>query len=101
MRYYSSSHELSIKPIALIEGRYYLRFTVQDKPGVLASIAGLLGEEGISLASVMQKEGFSAKKVPVIILTHVAIEKNLRSALMRIEAMNYIKDHTQVIRIEE
>ena len=101
MRYYSSSHELSIKPIALIESRYYLRFTVQDKPGVLASIAGLLGEEGISLASVMQKEGFSAKKVPVIILTHVAIEKNLRSALMRIEAMNYIKDHTQVIRIEE
>jgi homoserine dehydrogenase len=101
MRYYSSSRELPVKPIATIESRYYLRFTVQDKPGVLASIAGLLGDEGISLASVMQKESLSAKKVPVIILTHVAIEKNLRSALMHIEARNYIKDRTRVIRIEE
>ena len=101
MRYYSASRELPVKPIDTIEGRYYLRFTVQDKPGVLASIAGLLGDEGISLASVMQKEGFSERGVPVIILTHVAIEKNLRAALTRIEAMHYIKDQTQVIRIEE
>ncbi len=101
MEYYSSSQELPVKPIEAIEGRYYLRFTVQDKPGVLASIAGLLGDEGISLASVMQKEGFSEKSVPVIILTHTAIEKNLRAALKGIEAMNYIKARTQVIRIEE
>jgi hypothetical protein len=49
----------------------------------------------------MQKEGFSEKGVPVIILTHKAIEKNLRTALSRIESMDYIKDRTQVIRIEE
>jgi homoserine dehydrogenase len=101
MLYYSSSREMPVKPIESIEGRYYLRFTVQDKPGVLASIAGLLGDEGISLASVMQKEGFPQKGVPVIMLTHSALEKNLRSALTRIEAMHYIKDRTQVIRIEE
>jgi hypothetical protein len=39
--------------------------------------------------------------VPVIILTHLATEKNLRAALVRIEAMDYIKNRTQVIRIEE
>lgn len=101
MHYYSSSFLVPVKPIGEIESRYYLRFTVQDKPGVLASIAGILGDQGISLASVMQKEGFPEKGLPLIILTHTAIEGNLRSALSRIEAMPFIKSPTQVIRIEE
>ena len=101
MHYYSSSQVVPVKPVDEIEGRYYLRFTVADKPGVLSSIAGFLGEEGISLASVMQKEGFPERGIPLIILTHTAVEKNLRSALKRIEQMPYSKRRTQVIRIED
>jgi homoserine dehydrogenase len=101
MDYYSTSRTVKIKPIDAIVSRYYLRFTVTDRPGVLASIGGHLGTEGISLSSVMQKEGFSGKGVPVIILTHAVVEKNLRMAIAKIEAMDYVKDTTQVIRIEE
>jgi len=78
---------------------------------VFASIAGHLGKEGISLASVMQKEpadvpggrpsGRGEKGVPVIILTHAAVGKDLRTALSNIEKADYIKGRTQVIRIED
>ena len=101
MHFYRAAQTIKVKSIDAIRGRYYLRFAVEDRPGVLASIAGFLGEEGISLASVMQREGFSNNDVPVIILTHSATEKNLRTALVRIEAMSYIKDRTRLLRIEE
>jgi homoserine dehydrogenase len=101
MHYYSTSHTVQVKPIDSIVTRYYLRFTVADRPGVMAAITGCLGAEGISLASVMQKEGFPEKGVPVIILTHAATEKNIRTALANIEAMDFVKGRTQVIRIED
>ncbi|NLE02901.1 MAG: homoserine dehydrogenase, partial [Fibrobacter sp.] len=101
MSYYTSSKAIQVKPIETIVSRYYLRFTVTDKPGVLASITSFLGNEGISIASVMQKEGYSDKSVPVIILTHTASEKGIRTAIESIEKMDYIKDKTQVLRIED
>lgn len=101
MQYYNTSRSVKIKPIDTIMSRYYLRFTVLDRPGVLAAIAGHLGKETISIASVLQKEGFPEKGVPVVILTHAATMKNLLAALSNIEKMDYIKDRTQVIRIED
>lgn len=101
MAHYSASRCVSIKPSESVISRYYLHFTVLDRPGVLASITGYLGQEGISLASVMQKEGFPERGVPIVILTHESTEKNLRAALANIEKMDYIKHRTQVIRIED
>ena len=101
MKYYNTSRSIQVKSIDTVVSRYYLRFTVLDRPGVLATIAGHLGKEGISIASVLQKEGFPEKGVPVIILTHAATKKNLVAALSDIEKMEYVKDRTQVIRIED
>ena len=101
MHYYSESNPLAVRPLDSIESRYYLRFTVIDEPGVLASIATTLGSHGISIASVMQREGSSPIHVPVIILTHVAKERSMRSALSEIERQSFVKDRTQLIRIEE
>ncbi|NLP02020.1 MAG: homoserine dehydrogenase [Fibrobacter sp.] len=100
MNHYSSKREVSVKPIDEIKTRYYLRFTVIDKPGVLASITSELGKHGISIASVMQKEGYEDRSVPVIILTHFASEKGIRDSVAGIEKLDIIKDKTQVIRIE-
>ena len=100
-QHYSASRSVPVKPIDSVTSRYYLHFTVLDRPGVLASITGYLGQEGISLASVMQKEGFPERGVPIVILTHESAEKNLRAALANIEKMDYIKHRTQVIRIED
>jgi homoserine dehydrogenase len=84
-----------------IVSRYYLRFTVVDKPGVLALISTSLGDHGISIASVIQKEGASNDRVPVVILTHSAREKMLKDVVRTIEAMDYVRDRTRIIRIEE
>lgn len=101
MGYYDIRKVVAVKPIATTTARFYLRFSVVDKPSVLASIATVLGKQGISIASVMQKEEHSDKSVPVIILTHQAMEQGIRSALVTLEAMENINKNTQVIRIEE
>jgi homoserine dehydrogenase len=73
-------------PYGEIISRFYLRFMVNDEPGVLAKIAAALGKNGISIASVLQSEipenpGKQRSKVPVVITTHMAKEKNVRKAL--------------------
>lgn len=70
-----------------IERRYYLRFTVDDRAGVLAKIAGTLGEESISIASVHQSEGDGSEEtqVPLVIMTHLTTEAAIRRALAKIE----------------
>lgn len=99
MNYYSSNRTVCVCPEDTVTSRYYLRFTVTDKPKVLASIASYLGEQGISIASVMQKEGYSDNSVPVIILTHSATEQGIRAAIGEIEKSNVTRDNTQIIRI--
>lgn len=74
-----------------IERRYYLRFSVDDRPGVLASIASTLTEESISIASVVQSEGdgtagsdTAPEQVPLVIMTHTTTEAAMRRALSNI-----------------
>ncbi|MDO5575848.1 MAG: homoserine dehydrogenase [Fibrobacter sp.] len=99
--HYSFSNTVDLKSIDKISSRYYLRFTVKDEACVLASIASVLGKQNISIASVIQKEGYSDNSVPVIILTHRASEKGIRTALEEIEKTDFIKSKTQMIRIED
>ena len=83
-----------------VETCYYLRFTVLDKPGVLASIAGVLGNHQISISSVSQKGRAAGEAVSIVITTHKAVEKNLRSALEEIDLMPAIVGKTVIIRVE-
>jgi homoserine dehydrogenase len=94
----------SIKKLGLIDdidSRYYIRFMAQDKPGVLAKIAGVLAKSNISIASVSQKEHRRAKSVPIVMVTHEAQEKSLREALNIIDKMNIIHEKSVAIRIED
>jgi homoserine dehydrogenase len=88
--------------------RYYIRFEVEDKIGVLASIANVFAKYGISIASVLQKEMVCkvAKKenslvVPLVILTHKAYEKDIKKALKDIEELSVVKEKPILIRLEE
>jgi homoserine dehydrogenase len=98
-------HHLVPKPsVALDEqsGRFYLRFTVADEPGVLAEIAGALGENGVGIESVVQKGSLESETaVPIIVLTHRANEAALRDALARVDELQEVKAPTLVVRIEE
>lgn len=90
-----------IIPTSETEEKFYLRFNTFDKPGVIAYIANVLGENQISISSVRQEE---TKKEPaeVILLTHKAKEKNLRKAIEEIDKnKDYILEPTIMMRIEE
>jgi homoserine dehydrogenase len=92
---------LPIKPIGETVSKYYLRFSVVDKPGVLAGIAGSLGENGVSIESVVQTGRKAGEAVPVVIVTHEAREMDVRKALHKIDNMEITREKTNLIRIEE
>ncbi len=91
----------SYMPIDDIFTNYYLRINVMDKPGVLANIAGILGERDISIVSVIQKAVHMDGYVPIVMLTHEAKESNIRSAMEKIESMDYVGGKPVVIRVED
>ena len=88
-------------PFEEITGRYYFRFSALDKPGVLASIAGILGEMDISIESVVQYGREKDASVPIVMLTHESKEALVRKALARIDNLDIVSEETMVIRIED
>ena len=92
---------LKLLPFDEIKTKYYFRFTCLDKPGVLAKIAKVLGENDISIASVIQKKESPKKAIPVVMLTHLSKEKNVSKALKLIDRLDVIKKPTVRIRVEE
>ncbi|HVN90382.1 MAG TPA: homoserine dehydrogenase [Candidatus Binataceae bacterium] len=90
-----------VKPMDDVVCEYYLRFTARDQPGVLGTIASILGRNQISIASVIQQERAVEKTVPVIMRTHQARERNLRRALTAISRLKMIEGPPAFIRIEE
>jgi len=101
---YKLDYAVESKKISKIEELsvpYYLRFSVIDKPGVLASISSVLAENEISIASVSQEERKEGERVPVIILTHEAREGSMRKAITKIDKLECVTDRTVAIRIEE
>ena len=89
-----------LRRMGSIETRYYMRFMVTDQPGVLARIAGVLGQHHISIASVHQKERKATRIVPVVMMTHEAKESNMRSALQAIDRLGFVKQPTVALRTE-
>ena len=83
-----------------VRTRYYLRLQVADQPGVLAAVAGILGERRISIASVTQHEA-DHPTVPLVILTHEALEAHMTDAIARIAALDVVHEPPMLIRIED
>jgi homoserine dehydrogenase len=90
-----------IKAIDDVVTKYYFRFSAEDRPGVLATIAGILGNHGISIASAYQPGRGQAEGVPVVMISHEAKEAAVQSALSQINQLNVVKDKTMLIRIED
>ena len=96
---------LTVLPVGEITSAYYLRIQALDAPGVLARIATLLADEGISIEAVIQKESEireedGAAWVPIIILTQRVREANLAAALERIEALGDVRSPVTRLRVE-
>ncbi|MCQ2352402.1 MAG: homoserine dehydrogenase [Victivallaceae bacterium] len=83
-----------------IVSRYYLRFTVSDEPGVVASVSQILASHKINLASVIQPEN-STKCAELVVLTHPASEKSVTKALDEISVLPFNLSPVRKLRIEE
>ena len=94
------SREVAIQPIEELRTSYYFRFSAKDSPGVLSKISGILGENDISIYSVIQKGREVDGSVPVVMLTHEAKESSVRKALEQMEHLDVLTDKTMTIRVE-
>jgi homoserine dehydrogenase len=89
-----------VAPMDSCESRYYLRLQVEDRPGVLAEIGAILGRNEISMSSVIQKDPHCEDSVPLVLLTHKALEANLQSALSEISDLDCTSQPNVCIRVE-
>jgi len=80
---------------------FYLRFTAKDMPGVLSKISGVLAKYMISISTVIQKGRQENGYVPIVMLTHEAIEGDIKKAMAEIDKLPFIKGESIHIRIEE
>ncbi len=90
-----------VRPIGDVVSEFYLRVHAKDEPGVLGSIASLLGRQGISIASVVQRARSNGGTVPIVIRTHETRERELRRALDRVAKLPTVSGRPVAIRIEE
>ncbi len=93
--------ELPILDITDVETAFYLRIDAEDRPGVLADVARILGDRGISIAVVLQKAApAGASHAQMILLTHRVREGRMREALADIEALGSVRAPVMRIRVE-
>jgi homoserine dehydrogenase len=92
---------LAVKPMDALVSSYYLRVFVKDQPGVLAQIAGVLGRHRISIESMIQPHRHEADAVPIVLMTHEAVERDVRMALAEIDQLEAARGKSLLVRIEE
>ncbi|PKN70683.1 MAG: homoserine dehydrogenase [Deltaproteobacteria bacterium HGW-Deltaproteobacteria-12] len=93
--------DIKLMPIDNIETKYYFRFSAVDRPGVLSKISGILGDNNISIATVIQKARQEEGAVPVVMTTYRAREKDVRKALKLIDKLDIVLNKTIIIRVED
>src|SRR3989440_9084305 len=96
----AAAHPLRVQPMDDVRTSYYLRVMAQDRPGGLSRITGVLGENDISIASMIQKGRGGHDAVPVVMMTHEARERDMRRALAAIDRLADVASATTMIRIE-
>jgi homoserine dehydrogenase len=88
-------------PPGRYECRYYVRFDVEDRPGVMGRIATVLGKHGVSIASVIQQEPHTAGHVPIVMLTHRTREAQFRKAILEISLLEFLRGRGAFYRLED
>ena len=93
--------DVPVLPIEEVETSYYLRLRVLDKPGVLADVTRILADQSISIDAMLQREPEEGEsQTDIIILTHLTIEKNVDTAIAKIEALDSVTRPVIRLRLE-
>lgn len=93
--------KIPVMPVDEISTHYYFRFAALDRPGVLSKISGILGKYGISLKSVHQKGRKTNGSVPIVMLSHLCKEADVKKALDEISTLDVVSTKPALIRIED
>lgn len=91
---------LRVRKMDDVESMYYFRFSALDKPGVLSRISGILGDNNISISSVIQKGRGDIGAVPLVVLAHSAKERDVLRSVRAIDELPVVADRTLFIRVE-
>ncbi|MGE5301171.1 MAG: homoserine dehydrogenase [Acidobacteriota bacterium] len=98
--FFSSPKPKNLMKMEDVRSMYYFRFSALDRPGVLSKISGILGKYNISIVSVIQKGRHEGKAVPLVVLTHMAREKDVVSAIREINRLSVVAGKTAIVRVE-
>jgi len=93
--------EKAMRPLEDTSSKYYIRISVSDRPGVFAAITRVLGEEGVSMDSVIQKRRISAKEAEIVLITYAVRHLNLKRAVDKIADLDCVVRIESTIRVEE
>lgn len=95
----------ALAPPDEVRSRHYLRFSIADRPGVIAAISKVLGDHGISIASLIQHDpgddATPVTPVPLVMMTHHATTADLRAALVEIDRLDVVKLPTICLGVGE
>lgn len=87
--------------IAELSMRYYLRFLAVDQAGVLTQISRIFADQNISIESVIQKGTSRNELVPLVIMTHEALEGDMQKAMAAFAQLDVVRGAVQLIRVED
>lgn len=92
---------VKLKDIKDVKSSFYLRFTVSDDPGVLATVGGILAKNNISVSSALQREKEEGSvSVPLVFMTHEVMGRDVMNAVEEIDVLPFVTEKTVVIRVE-
>ncbi|HMB00482.1 MAG TPA: homoserine dehydrogenase [Spirochaetota bacterium] len=98
---YTLNGRQQLMPLKHTSTRYYVKICTSEKPGILGKITSVFGRYQISIKSVIQKETFNKKKIPIIFITHQAREEHLLKSLHEIKKFSFCKSKPVFYRIED
>jgi len=95
------NRQVTVKPMSEVKTRYYLSLNAPDRPGVLSQISKVLGDNSISISSVIQKESdLAAQTAIIVIMTYPAEEKGMQKALKQLRQLPVVNEVSNFIRVE-
>ena len=89
---------IPVKPMEETKSRFFLRLKVADRPGVLANIAGVLGNNDVSIAQVVQKPSRGGV-AELVVITGAVLERHFNDALMIVKGMSAVREVSGIIRV--
>src|ERR1051326_2747867 len=96
----ATGQPVQLQPIESVTSLYYFRLMALDQPGVLSQISGILGRHRISIAQMIQRGRKEGGSVPLVIMTHTALERDIQKAVVEIKGLTCVTEAPVLIRVE-